>query len=1101
MHPPGPKSTKQASNLASAPVSIHQFKIQNKSMKKIAVKDSPGPGKTGLPFIKKSFISLIYLTLFILPFTIQAQDTKAQINSTLRGHITDATTKEDLVGVSVQIKGTTHGVTTDKEGRFDFVTGQKFPYTLIVTYIGYEKLELVVNGSPVEIQLKSDLKELDQVVITGYSTLSKKAYSGSVAQVKASQLENRSAQSFDQLLGGQAAGVDIVQPSGVLNNTPVFRVRGINSISSGIYPLILVDGVPLFTGLVGGTVANNPLSSINTNDIESINILKDASATAIYGSRAANGVVVVTTKKGKKGKTRVSYDAWASVSSARNLPPLLNAFDYTTIKNEAMVNAGKDPGYKLQTRSDGSIVNTNWYDVAFHKAYSQSHNLSIAGATDATNYFVSLGYQDQNGIVRTNTFKNSLVRLNLDHKLLNNVTIGVNFSYNNSLNGGPNTGSLPGQYLDGGALGRSTNVLPPNVAVYNEDGSYNFQDKSRMGYGANNADASSNGYIGTINTENLQLILDKDKYTSETNNAIGNLYAQWTITKGLDFKTTYGVNRLSVENQRFQNPINGAAAPSGGSAGNAYIKNYRTNWVNTLQYSTAIAERHHFNILAGAEDIYTSSASWGATRTGLTDNFFTSYQGSFTTITPANNSQGENGFRSLFSNFNYDFDRKYLLSYSFRRDGYSGLAEGHKYGNFSGGSVGWNISEESFYKNLDLAKTVNTIQIRASYGQVGNLNIGDYPALGFYSGTTYAGTAALRFAQAGNPNLQWETSKKTDVGLKIGLFNNRIVLDADYYNNVVDGLILDAKQAPSKGVPGNSIKANVGSLYNKGIELGLTAQVINNDKFQWETSINFSTLQNKVTALSDGIDIYTPSTFGIQNMTRVGYSVGSIYAVPSVGVNPANGYRIFVNAKGQQVQYNQAGASKWTFLDGTPAPAIDNYLDGKIQGSSLPTYYGGFNNTFRAYGFDLNLGFTFSGGNKLYNGTRANLLDQRYFNNGTFVKDRWTTPGQITDVPKLIYADNVSTGFSITNTSVVEDGSYVKLKNAALGYRIPLEKVSNGKLTALRLYVQASNIFTITNYRGSDPEISINGNSIASGKDHNSVPNATTITFGANLNF
>jgi hypothetical protein len=327
------------------------------------------------------------------------------------------------------------------------------------------------------------------------------------------------------------------------------------------------------------------------------------------------------------------------------------------------------------------------------------------------------------------------------------------------------------------------------------------------------------------------------------------------------------------------------------------------------------------------------------------------------------------------------------------------------------------------------------------------------------------------------------------------------VLDADYYNNKVDGLILDAKQAPSKGIPGNSIKANIGSLYNRGIELGLTAQVITSNKFQWETSINFSTLKNRVTALSDGIDIYTPSTFGIQNMTRVGYSVGSIFAVPTTGVNPENGYRIFINSKGQQVQYNHGGASKWTFLDGTPAPAIDNYLDGKIQGTSLPTYYGGFNNTFRAYGFDLNLGFTFSGGNKLYNGTHANLLDQRYFNNGIFIKDRWTTPGQVTDVPKLIYGDNVSTGFSISNSSVVEDGSYIKLKNASLGYRIPLERITNGKLSSIRLYAQATNIFTITSYTGSDPEISINGNSIASGKDHNSVPNATTITFGLNLNF
>jgi TonB-linked SusC/RagA family outer membrane protein len=698
MYPPGIKINETGFQLASVPASIHQLKIQNKHMKKNALKGSRKTGLTRLSFAQSNLIRLLFLTLLALPFSTFAQETKPLINSTLRGRVTDAVSKEALVGVSVFIKGTTHGVNTDKDGRFDFVTGQKFPYTLIVSYVGYLSKEVIVEGSPVEIQLQPSLQELDQVVITGYSTVNKKAYSGSVSQVKASQLENRPAQSFDQLLGGQAAGVDVVQPSGVLNNTPVFRVRGINSISSGIYPLILVDGVPLFTGLVGGTVGNNPLSNINTNDIESINILKDASATAIYGSRAANGVVVITTKKGKKGKAKVSFDSWVSASTARNLPPLLDAYDYTTIKNEAMVNAGKDPGYKLQTLSNGTVVNTNWYDVAFHRAYSNAQNLSVSGASDATNYYLSLAHTNQNGIVRTNNFKNSLIRLNLDHKLLDNVTIGVNFTYNNSVNSGPNTGSLPGQYLDGGALGRSTNVLPPNVAVYNEDGTYNIQDKSRMGYGANNADAASNGYIGTINTENLQLILDKDKYTSETNSAIANIYAQWTLFKGLDFKTSYGENRLVVENQRFQNPINGAAAPSGGLAANSNAKNFRSNWVNTLQYNTTIANAHHLNLLAGYEEIYTSGSSWGATRTGLTDNYFTSYQGSFTTISPSGNSQGENGFRSYFTNLNYDYKGRYLLSYSFRRDGYSGLAEGNKYGNFSGGSVGWNISEENFLK-------------------------------------------------------------------------------------------------------------------------------------------------------------------------------------------------------------------------------------------------------------------------------------------------------------------------------------------------------------------------------------------------------------------
>ncbi|MNQ86367.1 hypothetical protein D3C85_1015590 [compost metagenome] len=283
--------------------------------------------------------------------------------------------------------------------------------------------------------------------------------------------------------------------------------------------------------------------------------------------------------------------------------------------------------------------------------------------------------------------------------------------------------------------------------------------------------------------------------------------------------------------------------------------------------------------------------------------------------------------------------------------------------------------------------------------------------------------------------------------------------------------------------------------------MALTAAIIQKDDFKWNANFNISTVKNRVTALSNGADIYSPSNFGIQNMTREGYSIGAIWAVPTNGVNSANGNRIFINRDGREVQYNHIATNKWTYLDGTVAPAIDNYLDGRIQGSSLPTYYGGLNNNFSYKRFDLDFGIIFSGGNKLYNGTKANLLDQRYFNNGTFVLDRWTTAGQVTDIPKLYFSDNVSTGFSITNSAMVEDGSFLKLKNLALGYRIPAQTLFNGKISSLRIYAQATNLFTITKYTGSDPEISINGNSIASGKDHNAVVNARTFALGLNLQF
>lgn len=1059
------------------------------------------PG-TGLPsyatagkipvVIKKS---LLFVLLLLAVSGLMAQD------YSVHGVVTGKDDGFPLPGVSVLVKGASSGTVTDNAGKFS-ITIPSGRNILVFKFIGYNTLELPVSRErELKVTLETDHKQLNEVVVTGYNVQSRKDFTGSAARVNASQIENRPAQSFDQLLGGQASGVNIVQPGGVLNATPVFRIRGINSISSGIYPLVIIDGVPSFTGQLGGNVGNNPLSNVNPSDIESLDILKDASATAIYGSRAANGVVVITTKKGKKGRVKVDYDGWVNFSTPYNLPKLLNAYDYVTIKNEAMVNSGREPGFALQTLSDGTVVNTDWYDVAYHTGVSQGHNIGFSGATDATSYFISLGYSDQNGILRTNTLDQKTARINLDHQLLSNLKAGTHLSYSNSLGKGPASGSLPGQYIGTDALSRMTYILPPNVAVYNEDGSYNIQDKQRVGYGANNAVATSAGYVGNINAYNLQLILDLDKYSSENNSLIGDVFAEWEIAKGLRIKTSYGLNKLVVENLSFQNGLHGDAGPANGGATNSNRRLNRTDWVNTLTYNKSFGGLHNINVLAGYEEIVTTNDIWGAQRTGLTDPFFTSFQGGFTTITaPAGlNSQSRNGFISYFSNLNYNFKEKYLLSYSFRRDGYSGLPGGSRYGNFSGGSVGWIISEEGFFKSSALVDVISNIKLRASYGEVGNINIGDFPSLGLYTAGTYNGVPTLGYSQAGNSNLRWETSKKTDAGVSFSFFNDRITLEADYYYNKVDGLILDAKQAPSKGIPGNVISANVGSLYNKGLEFSVNASLISRASFKWSTNINLSTVKNRVTTLFNSTDIYTPSNFGIQNMTREGYSVGSIWAVPTDGVNPDNGNRVFINRNNEKVQYNHAAANKWTYLDGSVAPAIDNYLDGRIQGSSLPAWYGGFNNSFGYKNFDLTAGIIFSGGNKLYNGTRANLLDQRYFNNGTFVLDRWTSPGQKTGIPKLYFSDNVSTGFSITNSAMVEDGDFIKLKNVALGYKVPVQKIVRGRISSLRVFVQATNLFTITDYSGSDPEISINGNSIASGKDHNAVANATTYAIGINL--
>jgi TonB-linked SusC/RagA family outer membrane protein len=1029
----------------------------------------------------------------------------------ITGKVTDDK-GEGLPGVNILVKGTQTGFQTDEQGNYKIRVTQSTG-SLVFTFIGYVSQEIRFGSESKEINVKLavDTRQLNELIVTGYTSESRKSFTGSVSKINANQLENRPAQSLDQLLGGQAAGVNIVQPSGTLNSTPVFRIRGINSITSSVYPLFIVDGVTVFTGSAGGAVGNNPLADINPNDIESIDVLKDASATAIYGSRAANGVVVITTKKGKRGGTKVTYDGWLSFSKPFNLPEMLNAQDYVTIKNEARVNAGLTPGFVLGTNADGSPISTDWYDVAYQTAVSHNHNVSFSGATEQTSYFAAVNYSDQNGILKTNKFKRQGARLNLDHKLNRFITLGTNVSFTNSINSGPNSGgvapnsitsssgnSVNTQYIGLQPLARLTYILPPNVPVYNTDGSYNINmANGNIGYGPNSPS------LGVFNAYNLQTILDLDKNTSENNTLIGSVFAEVALLSNLKFKTVYGVNNLVVENTSFRNPFSSEGFPNGGAATNSNSKYFRSNWTNTLSYDTQIAESHNLRVLLGHEEIYRKIEGWGATRSGLSDPFYSSYQGGFTSIVPAANVQAENGLLSFFGTVNYDYSKKYLLSVNLRRDGLSALAEGNKWGNFGGGSVGWNISEEGFFQNAGISKWVNNLKIRGSYGVVGNSSLDDYASLSQYSSGTYSGLPTLYFSQAGNSSLKWETSKKVDVGFNAGLLNNRFTVEAAYYQNNIDGLILNAPQALSQGIPGNSIAANVGSLYNKGIELAITAQLIQHKSFRWSADFNISTLKNKVTSLGAGGDIYPAvlSTFGIQNVTRESYSVGSIFAVPVNGINPENGNRIYINRNDREVQYD-AVTKAFTYLNGEAAPVIDNYADGRIQGPSLPTYYGGLNNNLSLGRFDLNIGLIFSGGNKLYNGTRSTISDQRYFNNGTFIKDRWTTPGQITDIPKLVWGDSFTGGFSSANAANVEDGSFVKLKNIALNYRVPLSSEGIGRyISSARVYVQASNILTLTKYTGSDPEISINGNSINSGKDQNVPANASVFTVGLNLGF
>jgi len=1042
----------------------------------------------------------ILLTIFscALSFYVMAQE------RTVTGKVTSFEDGTTLPGVNVVIKGTTIGTATDAVGNYSLAVPENS--ILVFSFIGLETKEVTVGTqTSVDVVMAADISQLGEVVVVGYGTQSRKDISGSIASISGADVAIAPVQSFDQALQGRAAGVNITTPNGMLNNPPVIRIRGANSINLSSYPLIVIDGIPSFTGDNSSTnAANNPLGNINPADIESIEVLKDASASAIYGSRASSGVILVTTKRGSKGKSRINYDGWAGWSEPVRLFDLLNAEQYMTVKNEARRNNGQADAFFPTTDANGNTIDTDWYKYVYRTGFSHSHNLNFSGGTELTNYFTSVGYTSQEGMLRNNTFERTVARLNVDHKVYNNFKVGMSLNYANSLSEAPSSGSLPGQAFSTGGMGRLPLVTAPNVGPYLNSGAYSVD-------GANIGKMSNTEQSGFYNPV---IMLDKDYFITNGSQIQGSVFANWEIVKGLNVRTLYGIDRFTIEDKGYQNAQNGDGFSAAGSATNTNRQLKRWNWQNTIQYDVNLADAHSLSLLVGNEQQFTEQSRWGATRTTQSDDFFDTYQGNFAVITPANNSQNANFLLSYFGRVQYDFKKKYFATFNLRRDGFSAFAGGEKWGNFYGGAIGYNISEEAFWQGLPFSNTLNFFKLKASYGLVGNnQGVDDYASLNLYNSSLYGAAYTIAFNQVAAATLNWETSKKTDVGFNFGLFGDRIQGEFVWYNNLVDGLILKVPQSPSKGIPNptagdrNTLLANIGSMRNRGIEFSLKATALQKGAFTWTINTNVTTLKNEVLTLdSDGSRIISAtSSLETANVTQVGQPIGSILAVPTQGVNPANGQRIFVKKDGTRVQYNHAApsASRWTTVnEGTATSAPNQTNDGVVYGPTLPKWYGGFDNTFKYKNFDLGVFVQFSGGNYIYNGTKAGLRDMRFWNNHTDVLNRWTPENTSGTIPKVVYTDNVSNGSSFPISENVEKGDFLRVRNISLGYTVNRALLDRLKIASCRIYGQVQNAFLITGYDGIDPEISTNGNSsLTPGIDRNSIGQARTYTVGLNIGF
>ncbi|UVV63538.1 TonB-dependent receptor [Bacteroides fragilis] len=972
-----------------------------------------------------------------------------------------------------------------------------------ISYIGMQTVEVAIAPN-IRVILKTDSKALDEVVVVAYGTQSARTVTASVSTVRADALKDVPSVSFDQMLQGRASGVSITTPSAGVGQAPIVRVRGVNSITSGTSPLYVVDGVPIESGNLSYLANANALADINPADIVSMDVLKDAAAAALYGSRAANGVILITTKQGQSGKVKVSYDGFVGFSNATDFYEMMNAQEYVDFKNLAVKNRyGTDElslttgyvspygnkAFNMMKDANGNYVDTDWKDAAFQNGLSQSHSVAVSGGSDKVRYYLSGNYTTQEGIVKGDKYDRLGVKANINVQATDWLKVGMNTNVTTGTTSYVDAARRGSNFAVGG-FPRLALINAPNLPMYNEDGTPYYLAQG-LGYGGNTVFSTFSNPVAILSLGN--------GLSSDVTRFIGVFYAEATPLKGLSLKTQYGVDYARIEEQRFWSPLHGDGVNSKGLA-NAYnTKNNRWTWTNTATYNFSLGQ-NNFNLLAGTEASERNNSRWTAQRKDLQDDKFVVFQGPFGSAT-AGGSLSNNTMVSYFGRINYDYASKYIVSLNYRRDGYSALSEKNRWGNFGGVSAAWRVSEEGFFKPL--RNVVDDLKIKGSYGVVGNTDIYDYASKSFYSSYNYGINGTYGLAQIADPNLKWESSEKYSIGFNARLLD-RISVDFDYYYTKSSDLILDVPQSPSKGIPGNIITTNAGKMKNSGIELTVSADVIRNSQFTWETSFNITTNKNKVISLADGVENILKGDNGgleITNITVPGKSIGRLYLYPTAGVDPKSGRRVFITPEGDRtlLMFEKGG---WFYEDGTEYAGEFEPVD---CGNTLPTRYGGWTNNFKYKGFDLSLFFQFSGGNKIYNGTKASVSDMRYWNNSKDVyKKYWTPERTHAEYPMPIYGDNYSNGSALPISDLVERGDYLRLKNVSLGYTFNTKNWSKAVgISALRLYVRAQNLFVITGYSGMDPETLTNVESatLSGGTDKNTLPQARTYTIGVNLTF
>ena len=1044
------------------------------------------------------------LTLMLACFFISMGLAIAQ-NKPVSGTVTDES-GEPVIGASVVVKGNaTVGTSTDLDGKFS-LTVPASAKTLIVQFLGMENEEVAV-ADHVSVSLKTSTKGLNEVVVVGYGTQSQRSLASSVSVVKSESMKDVPSVSFDQMLQGRATGVSITTPSAGVGQPSIVNIRGVNSINSGTQPLYVIDGLPMQSGDLAALGNANALADINPQDIESISILKDAAATALYGSRAANGVIIITTKKGSQGAVKINYDVNVGFSNPTKYYKVLNAQQYVDFKNQAVLNRwgsypaaakssgwasgwdGSTPPFALGKDANGNIIDTNWANEIYQTGAIQNHTLSISGATNKSDFYLSVNHTGQDGIVIGDEYQRTGVRANASAKPMKYLKVGINSNYSNGHTHYADA-SRNGENYSSSGFPRLAIILPPNIPARNEDGTAYFESGTGIGKGPNQANSSYPNPLQGYDEGNAN-----DTWVDRI---IASAYAEITPITGLTLKSLYGVDHSVIEDKIYWNPYLGDGYNSSGYASGYSSKLTEWTWTNTIAYSAKFASKHQLDVILGMESSRNNYGYWGLEAEGLTDYNFKGIEAPYTTYSGAGG-LNEKTMISYFGNVNYNYNDKYMLSVNYRRDGYSPLGVTERWGNFYGAAVAYRISEEDFFKN----NIVNDLKLKASTGNVGNTNIGYYPAKSYYSSGYYGGNGAYFMTHIGDPGLKWESSQSSNIGFESTIIN-RINFNVDWYYKKSKDLILDVAQASSTGLYDSKLTTNAGTLMNTGVEIALSADVIKTRDFTWNSAFNISFNKNKVLKLVENIVHPDASAMDFNTITVEGKSMGQLYLYPTGGIDPATGRRIFYGSQGEKT-YMDYAQGDWFLDDGT---AFQGDFAQVICGNTLPTYYGGWTNAFQYKSFDLNLFFQFSGGNHIYNGTKATASDMRFWNNTTDVLTKaWSENNKDNAIfAKPIYGDNYSNGSAMPISDLVEKGDYIRLKNISLGYTFNTKNWGKNfelNISSLRLYAQVQNLFTITSYTGLDPEVLSNvlAPNVSGGIDKNTLPQARTYTVGLNVTF